>query len=66
MNSGTPLLRPPLLRHKCGLSRGVVSRCRRVEINTFMVRFTFTKVAFSEGLASRQDGLAKEVPLYIF
>ena len=58
-NSGTPLVRPPLLHPECGLSRGG-GLSSGVEINTFMFRFTL-----SSGL-SRGDGLSKGVPLYYY
>ena len=48
--SGTPLVRPPLLRQKSGLSRGV-------KISIFMFRFTL-----SRGL-SRGGGLSSGWPL---
>ena len=41
MYSGTPLVRPPLLHMKIGLSRGWP--LVRGEINTLMFRFTIVK-----------------------
>ena len=50
--SGTPLVRPLLLRQKIGLSRGG-SLSSGVEINTFMSRFTM-----SNGLSRGDDLLS--------
>ena len=55
LNSGTPLVRPPLYHLKSGLLRGGISS--GVEINIFMFRFTV-----SSGL-SRGVGLSSGWPL---
>ena len=60
--SRTPLVRPPLLHQKCGLSRGVASCQGRKSIHFCLD--LYCQVAFPEGLASRQGGLSKGVPLY--
>ena len=53
--SDTPLVKPPFLCQKCGLSRGVVTL--GVEINTFMIR-----CVSSNGL-SKGVGLSSGWPL---
>ena len=58
--NGTPLVRPPLLHKKSGLSRGVASS--GVKISTFMLRFTLSS-GHPEGVASLQGGPSKGVPL---
>ena len=53
--SGTPLVRPPLLHKKSGLSREVASRqgLKSIHLGSDL----HCQVAFPEGVASRQVGL---------
>ena len=60
--SGTPLVRPPLLHQKSGLSRRVASRQGLKSIHLCLD--LHCQVAFPEGVASRQGGLSKGVPKY--
>ena len=58
--NGTPLVRPPIFHQKSGLSRGVASHQGR---NQYIYVYIYSQVAFPEGVASRQGGLSKGVPL---
>ena len=60
--SGTPLVRPPLLHKKSGLSREVASRQRWKSIHLCLD--LHCQVAFLEGVASCQGGLIRGVPLH--
>ena len=62
MYSGTPLVRPPLLRQKCGLVREVASH--QGLKSTHLCSDLHCTVALQEGLTSPEGGLSEGVPLY--